>query len=147
MVAQEAFDVRGSTINKTEGSLGSRAGNYHPVLIDAIRAADNGRNVARHCFDVVTVSTNPWRGLRGIAIGSNKGKRERAAKVVLAVAATRGSLPPGAQRPRTGGIRTQSKTQKFDSEIQYSIYNLTLQPPWKRDFQYMRTLIYERTHK
>ena len=102
MVAQEAFDVRGSTINKTEGSLGSRAGNYHPVLIDAIRAADNGRNVARHCFDVVTVSTNPWRGLRGIAIGSNKDKRERAAKVVLAVAATRGSLPPGAQRPRTG---------------------------------------------
>ena len=69
-----------------EASLGRRASLFHPDLIAAICAADGGRNIARRCFDIATVTSGELRGLRAIGIGSTKQKRLRAWKAALALA-------------------------------------------------------------
>ena len=87
--AQKALDSIGRPlpIKVTSGTLGSRASSFSPVLIEAIRRADDGLNVDRHAFDLVEVTSGPMMGLQAIGIGSNKEKRERACRVAVAVAA------------------------------------------------------------
>ena len=58
-------------------------------LVNWIRHADAARRFQENeglDFDIVTATTGPWRGLRVVAIGSNKLKRKRAAEVALVVA-------------------------------------------------------------
>ena len=70
----------------TRGNLGSKAINFSPVLIEAIRRADNGSNVHRHAVDLVEVTSGLMTGLQAIGIGLNKERRERACSVALAIA-------------------------------------------------------------
>jgi hypothetical protein len=65
-----------------EGSLGSRAKNWPPVLVRSLTEMDGGRNVQRHYFMGVALKAKP-RHL-AIGIGSNYVKRVRASKVALA---------------------------------------------------------------
>ena len=73
-----------------------RGGGRCPVdfpgdLVRWIRFAESARSFQENewlDFDVVTATTGPWRGLRGVGIGSNKIKRQRAAEVALVVAIT-----------------------------------------------------------
>ena len=53
---------------KEDGSLGSRAAKFPQQLILAIQGADSGRNVKRHHFDVVTMKSGRWCGIRGVGI-------------------------------------------------------------------------------
>lgn len=121
IVARAAQRALGLQFKKLEdrcevqaGSLGSRAKNFDAVLIRAITEADQGRNVERHCFDRVTVTSGPMRGLRGLGIGSTNEKRQRAFKAALVIAATQVLLPAGMQRPTISG-----SLQQF---LQYGIH-------------------------
>ena len=89
--AQKALDSIGKTlpIKVTEGSLGSKRIHFSPVLIEAIRRADDGANVDRHAFDLVEVTNGSMMALQAIGIGSNKERRERASSIALAIAATK----------------------------------------------------------
>ena len=68
------------------------------VLRSAVAAADNGRNLERYAFHLVTVTDGPMIGLQAVGIGSNIEKRTRASFVALAVAAVRSPLLAGDER-------------------------------------------------
>ena len=106
--AQEALESIGGMlpIKVTSGSLGSKATSFSPVLIEAIRRADDGSNVDRHAFDLVEVTKGSMMGLQAVGIGSNKERRERACRVALAIAATKDPRFGAAWQPYDAGRRT-----------------------------------------
>ena len=57
------------------------------ALVRAIERADSGQHVQRYFFDLVTVTSGTWIGLRAVGVGSTVEKRKRAAKIALAAAA------------------------------------------------------------
>lgn len=64
---------------------------FHDELLRGIQWAESARRYAPNelpDFDVFTVLIEPWRGLRAVAIGSNKIRRQRAAEVAIVIAIT-----------------------------------------------------------
>ncbi len=103
--AQRALDARFAAlpIETIGGSLGSRASRFHPDLIANIAAADDGRNVERHSFEIALVTSGPAEGLRAVGVGSSQLKRTRALHVALALTAVYAKRPDTAIRPDVGG--------------------------------------------
>ena len=84
--SRQVFDYSDEKVKIESGSFGTRRVRFHPELVAAVERADSGRNVKRHCFDVLTLTSGKWSGLQAIAIGSTVEKRKRSAKIALALA-------------------------------------------------------------
>ena len=59
------------------------------MLLEALAAVDDGRNLERYHFDIVTVTEGAMNGHRALGVGTNQVKRRRACLVALAIALAR----------------------------------------------------------
>ena len=80
-VAAIASGIIGSRLQTRHGSIDSPYLHFSPSLIDAIRQVDEGRNVFRQNFDVVTLVGRPYMPV--IAVAIDEDMRDRAAKLAL----------------------------------------------------------------
>ena len=64
-----------------EGSFGTRATRFDPLLVEGLRQVDGGSNVVRHHFDMVSLANQPMCTV--VAIGQDQKTRNRAAKLAL----------------------------------------------------------------